>query len=231
MKQVDTANLLRIADRLAARAPDNEDEYRPPPPTPDELWRGILHAGGVPPRYLEIPMDLELHADAVGWRGDPEFITFLGTVGTGKTWQATRLFGDWRPELRQKGITSFWIDCAEAVEKIRAEIATDNDGKTLRRLTDTHLLLLDDLLAERDTEFSRDKLSFILRHRHAHMLPTIITSNSVDKDGNPSLDAITKLDPRLSSRIAEGRVIKMGGRDKRLPARPLPVSHDRKERR
>lgn len=220
--------LLSLCERLAAKAPDLPEGAVPFPPTPEEIWINTLASAKVPQRYRSIPMDLPLNRDVKGWRGSPEFITFLGAVGTGKTWQATKLFGDFCVESRARyeetlagsGAvyckSSLWIDAAEAVESIRREIASDHDGKTMGQLCGVGLLMLDDLLAERDTEFTRDKLGFVLRHRHAHMLPTIITSNSGDKDGAPSLEAIGKIDPRLASRIAEGLIIKIGGRDRRL---------------
>jgi len=209
--------LLDMCERLRSRAPDEE----PPAPVPlegAELWRHLLAKGGVPAKYQAVPETVGLHPGAKGWKGVPPFLTFLGTVGAGKTWQATRLFG----ELRAAGWSGIWIDAAEAVERVRREIATPDDGRTIDRLCGTALLLLDDLLAERDTEFARDKLSFILRHRHAHERSTIITSNSVDRDGRPSLAGIESVEPRLASRLAEGLVIKLAGKDRRLSVKGNP---------
>lgn len=202
--------------RLAARAPTYE-EPRPRPLTAAETWEHHLRCCEVPPRYRHVPLDLAVNPEVAEWRGEPEFLTLLGPVGSGKTWQATYLLG----KLHEAGWRGLlWIDALEAIELIRQEIATDKDGRTLSRMRSASVLLLDDLLAERDSEFARDKLSLVLRHRHAQMLPTIITSNSVDAQGRASLATIEAIEPRLASRLAEGLVIKLGGGDRRLRKGP-----------
>jgi DNA replication protein DnaC len=215
VKQVGNA-LLDLCERLRSRAPE-EDEPTPPPLEGEDLWRNLLARAGCPAKYQAVPSTLPLHADLKDWAGNPPFVVILGLVGRGKTWQATRLFG----ELRAAGWSGVWVDALEAVEQIRREMATVEDGRTLDRLCETPLLLLDDFLAERDTEFARDKLSFVLRRRHAHEKATIITTQSVDGKGVPSLAGIEVIEPRLASRLAEGRVVRIGGRDRRMAsARP-----------
>lgn len=213
----ETEALIR---RLAERAPAHEDPP-PAPPTGEELWNHHLRCCEVPPRYRMVPRSLAVHPEAAEWQGSG-FLTFLGPVGSGKTWQATFVLGCLH-EAGGRGL--LWIDAAEAVERIRQEIATDHDGRTLGRMREASVLLLDDLLAERDSDFARDKLGLVLRHRHAQMAPTIITSNSTDPQGRASLAAIEALEPRLASRIAEGLVIKLGGRDRRLTRKASETPH------
>lgn len=62
-----------------------------PAPGPPPV-RTSLRAAGVPPRYLAAA-DIDLGAWG-DWRGHPWAITFLGPVGSGKTWAATRLLAE-----------------------------------------------------------------------------------------------------------------------------------------
>lgn len=182
-------------------------------------WPRTLARIGVPERYRAVDQSLELHPAVVKWTGEPTFVTYLGAVGSGKTWQATRLLG----ELKCCGWDARWFDTSLALQQVLGEIGTDQDGRTLRSLMETEVILLDDVLAERDTPFNLDKLSLILRQRYNRQLATIITSNSMDREGRPSLDGIRQLEPRLASRLSEGIVIKIGGKDRRLPNGPKRV--------
>jgi len=173
-------------------------------------WPSTLARIGVPERYRTVSPTLELHPSVLKWGGEPPFATYLGAVGSGKTWQATRLLG----ELKCCGWDARWFDTSLALQQVLSEVT--QDGKTLQALMETEVILLDDVLAERDTPFNLDKLSLILRHRYNRQLATIITSNSMDKEGRPSLDGVRELEPRLASRLSEGIVIKIGGKDRRL---------------
>lgn len=215
---MDKLKLLSVVDRLEKlrdAAPDIDDEPEPEPPTEEQLFVAALEGADTPQRFLAVPHDLALDSRAKGWAGDPWCVVFLGKVGVGKTWQATRLFGGLRQAAKKSGgrCSALWISASSAVEQIRAEIATDHDGRTLRRMLDCDLLLLDDFGAERDSDFGRDKLSLVLCHRYNHELPTILTSNLEDSQGVPSLE---KVEPRLASRVGSGVVIRVAGRDRRL---------------
>jgi DNA replication protein DnaC len=54
----------------------------------------------------------------------------------------------------------------------------DGDGGApIRRLYESSLLVLDDLGAERPTDWTRDAIHALVQHRHSRDLPTIVTSN------------------------------------------------------
>jgi len=75
------------------------------------------------------------------------------------------------------------------------------------------VLAIDDIGAEKLTDFVRQITYFILNEREQRMLPIIITSNF-------SLQQIDEMiDPRISSRIAGMcEVIKLTGKDRRINA-------------
>ena len=182
--------LKRIADSLA----EIPHRYRPavregwlgPWPLPSELdeWRALPGAS-------------------------PWTILVLGPKGCGKTFAASALF---RATVERQRIRGRFVDWPDTIEAVKREFDDEAaHGKTERRLLAPDLLLLDDLGAERPTEFALALAARVLRHRHAQALPTIITSNAHD------LSAFEAIDPRVASRLAEDSVVlRMTGRDRRL---------------
>ena len=134
----------------------------------------------------------------------------FGPPGVGKTHIATAVFTD----LLCRNWRGVWFEVAEALEEVKAEFADEvQDGRTMKSLRDSPLLLLDDLGAERQTDFALDRISHVLRYRHSRELPTIITTN------HSSLEDLDAIDPRLSSRLGGREAIQVnlkGRKDQRL---------------
>jgi DNA replication protein DnaC len=86
-----------------------------------------------------------------------------------------------------------------------------SEGEIISKYTEGSLLVLDDLGAEKSTEWSINILYIIIDRRYRDEKKTIITSNL-------SLDELAdKLDDRIASRIAGMcTVVPMGGADRRL---------------
>ena len=76
------------------------------------------------------------------------------------------------------------------------------------------LLVIDDVGAEKVSDWSRQMFYTLIDRRYREMSQTIITSNL-------DLDKLAEIiDERISSRIIEmGKVIKLGGKDWRLNSR------------
>lgn len=72
-------------------------------------------------------------------------------------------------------------------------------------------LIMDDLGAEKPTEYVRQATYYVINHREMHLLPTFITTNF-------SMDYLDEnLDPRISSRIAGMcEIIRLEGKDRRI---------------
>lgn len=70
-------------------------------------------------------------------------------------------------------------------------------------------LILDDLGAEKISDWSISTLYSIIAARSDDMKPLIVTSNL-------TLDQIQEWEPRIASRLASGKVIKLSGKDRRL---------------
>lgn len=141
-----------------------------------------------------------------------------GPVGCGKTilaaCAATEL-------ARQLYIENLVYDNIEFVSvpvllhRIRATIqgkTGETETELVDRYSEADVLVLDDLGAEKDSEWALQTLYIILNNRYENELPTIITSNlSLD-------DLASKLsNDRIPSRIAATcKVIEMDGEDRRL---------------
>ena len=137
-------------------------------------------------------------AFANGKRSHP-FLTFAGEPGTGKTHLAI-------------AITWHWLECATGVvaywqvevfldglrEGYAQAQANKDDGTyvTLNFAKKCSLLVLDDLGAEKATDWSTAKLDEIIDHRYLHQLATVVTLNV-----QPAA-----LPPRLADRLLEGKV-------------------------
>lgn len=140
---------------------------------------------GVPKRYRHYGWDTyekswgkALPGRVMEWGKDPKgILVLLGPAGTGKTWAATaavRL-------ARDHGRHPYWRDAGELLSIARTQHRT-GESPELNKAWNCDVLLLDDLGAERKTEYAEDVFEMLLRHRHAAVKPTIITTNVPFKD-------------------------------------------------
>lgn len=205
---------LAFAD-TRLRIPMNElDAYEQEhsDPTPEQARIARLRALGVPARYDAVSDDLQLPQRAEGWTGDPWALTILGPAGTGKTWIAVSLLSRLWAAKAMDGWTKAtlrpkFFDTSVAIERIKAEFGSPEAGNTLESMMSCQALVLDDLGAERETDFTKDQVSVVLRNRYNHILPTIITSNAAN---------LGELgDQRIASRLSDGLVITLNGKDRR----------------
>lgn len=157
-----------------------------------ERWGRLVPALYVDATIDTIPAeysDLAAWADRVA-AGDPANGLILGPVGAGKTWSA------WAALRRchDLGVDVRGTTAADLLECLRP------DGPGATRLVEAGVLLIDDIAAERKTEWTADQMARVIDDRHRHRRPTLITSN---------LDPTaleTWLGERTYSRLAGGAV-------------------------
>lgn len=95
-----------------------------------------------------------------------------GSFGSGKTYLISALFN----ELKKKNVSSEIVYYPELLSDIKEDF--DNYGNTMNYLKEVDLLLIDDIGAEKVTEWSRDEiLGTILQSRMNNHKTTFFTSN------------------------------------------------------
>jgi len=147
-------------------------------------------------RTLPIPDDL---------RGNEAKSTFIyGEIQSGKTIRAAFMimqelkhlyltYGD--PSLFDKILfVSFSDLLAELKETFECEDKKQSD--VMRKYLDAHLLVIDDFLTTRPTDWVTDVLYHLINHRYEYMKKTIITSNYTLEELEKRLQ-----DQRITSRI------------------------------
>jgi len=166
-----------------------------------ELYREIAlaaHQRQTPAAFTHARADMPqvtAWADAytTGRLGPRHSLLLLGTTGTGKTHQA---YGALR-RIAETGVpNASWA--GGAVSQLLADLRPSgtNPDATFRQLTTARLLLLDDIGAEKPSQWTEETLLRLTDHRYAHRLPVIVTGNGAWQD---IADAIGD---RTASRLA-----------------------------
>lgn len=131
-----------------------------------------------------------------------------GPVGSGKTHVAYALY---KRIVETKRSVWFW-NVTDLIHELKLDIDRREKlyiGEGI--LGFEGILILDDIGAERPTEWVAETLYLIVNKRYNAMLPTIFTSNL------PVSDLGDKIGDRIASRIVEMcEIIKLDGGDRRL---------------
>lgn len=132
------------------------------------------------------------------YKADSTGILLTGNYGTGKTHLAAAIIA----ELVKKNIAGAFVVVPDLLRAIRRSF--DEKGNAdLQKLFETvktaELLVLDDLGAEKSSDWVREQLFMLINARYENLLPTIITTNKDLKElAEPNV-----LGQRIVSRIVE----------------------------
>lgn len=122
--------------------------------------------------------------------GSKQGLYLFGIPGSGKTHLAAA--------IGNAVLSARFMTAPELLLSIKKTFKDDGaDDSLLDSLSQTKLLILDDLGSEKPTEWVKETLFILIDRRYTHNLPTVITSNY-------SLDELKmRLGYRIASRIAE----------------------------
>lgn len=178
-----------------------------------------LEKSGIPPKYLDCSFETFKPADGIDhclkicmrYVTEPVCNLFLyGGCGTGKTHLAVAIARD----LLMKGKEVLFTSVPRLLFEIRKtfrQSSDDTETFSMEKYISCPFLILDDFGLEKDTEWSKQTLDYIIYERDNNLSPTVITSNL-------SLDELSeKMGERISSRLAGiGKIVFFNGRDYRL---------------
>ena len=143
-----------------------------------ELWAGAK----VPAHFADCLLDSFPETPATQppltvlrqWLDTDRWLLLHGGHGVGKTGLAAGLLR----ELLARGQTGLFATSIDMLARVRATYGGDGQTEAgLSSIREVHILVLDDLGAERHTDWTTELLLSVLNHRHDWHQRTIITSN------------------------------------------------------
>lgn len=137
-------------------------------------------------------------------------LVLAGPTGTGKTHQT---YGAVKAILRGRaqqgrGVALRITNHPDLNDELRPK-PNNSHAWALEPYMETELLVLDDLGAGKQTDWTGDSLYRLVDHRWSHKLPTIFTTNLPPKPLQESVG------DRIVSRLADARHVAMKGDDRR----------------
>ena len=127
-----------------------------------------------------------------------------GSPGVGKTHLAVAVL---RHVVGATSARALFYDTRELLRVIRQTydpVARTSESDVLRPVMETDLLVLDDLGAEKTSEWVEETLNLIVNHRYSERLTTVFTSNYEDTPDPTDPDALLcRIGFRMRSRLHE----------------------------
>jgi DNA replication protein DnaC len=128
--------------------------------------------------------------------GIKPWLLLHGPAGAGKTHLAAAIGN----HLVQQGLFVLFAGVPDLLDSLRRSYGDRRDGghaaDLLTRVIQAPVLILDDLGAERETEWVREQLYVVINRRYTGLQPTVFTTNVRLQD----------LDPRIASRLRDVEV-------------------------
>jgi DNA replication protein DnaC len=131
-------------------------------------------------------------------------LLFLGTCGVGKTHLAVALL---KHVITEKGDNGLFYDFRDLLREIQASwnsVSQTSELDVLRPVLEARILVLDELGANKPTEWVRDTIAHIINCRYNDRKLTVFTSNYLDTPTKPGEETLTdRIGIRLRSRLYE----------------------------
>jgi DNA replication protein DnaC len=187
-----------------------------------ECWRNslierLMSSARIPARYSRCELDNFEHgisSQLLAWRKARAFVDsfpivdrgllMYGPHGVGKTHLAVGIL---KAVIREKGARGYFFETRHLLREVRNTYndsvrATENE--VLRPVMEADVLVLDDLGAEKQTEWVQETLGLVVNTRYNAKRATIFTSNLAESQDPSETDTfIVQLGARTRSRLLE----------------------------
>jgi DNA replication protein DnaC len=187
-----------------------------------DCWRAdaaakLLAEARIPPRFVRAELENfehDMDTQRSAWQKATAFVdafpvvdrglVLYGPHGVGKTHLAVGIL---KACVRGKGARAFFFETRELLRLVRDTYnrsVEETEMEVLKPLLDADLLVLDDLGAERTSEWVQETLGLVVNTRYNGKRATIFTSNLVDSPDNTDPQGfIFQLGARTRSRLVE----------------------------
>lgn len=149
----------------------------------------------------------------------PFGLLFMGPQGIGKTHLAVGIL---KKLIRQKSVPSLFCTFPELLKQIQDSyniVSQSSEMGILQPILKTPVLVLDELGAQKPSDWVRDQVAYVLNYRYNENKVTIITTNFLDHAAEGTKPGIVdslsqRIGERIRSRLFEMcKDIKMDGKD------------------
>jgi DNA replication protein DnaC len=181
----------------------------------------LFERANIPPRYQQLctfedfsPLNESLsYARTMAMKFVEEYpldfgLLILGPCGAGKTHLAVSILRELIYQQKAEGLFYDFRELLKRIQNSYNSVAQTSEIEILNPVLNCELLVLDDLGAERPTEWVRDTFAYILNSRYNRKLPTVITTNFPDGRKEPRvladgtrMHAEESLEDRIGTRL------------------------------